>query len=64
MKPAGPAIKREEMTADDWTEPDQALEAFEDTVSSLITEDFKAVEKLPCQNTIYHCTDVKGALGI
>jgi hypothetical protein len=64
MKPAGPAIKREEMTADDWTEPDQALEAFEDTVSSLITEDFKAVEKLPCQNTIYHYTDVKGALGI
>ena len=52
------------MTADDWTEPDQALEAFEDTVSSLITEDFKAVEKLPCQNTIYHYTDVKGALGI
>jgi Protein of unknown function (DUF2971) len=52
------------MKPDDWTDADRELDAFKETVTSLIDKDFKAVARFPLQDTIYHYTDVKSALGI
>src|SRR5262249_16296059 len=57
-------MKGKEMKTDDWTEANQALEVFKERVRSLIDNDLHAAAQLPYQNTIYHYTDVKGALGI
>jgi hypothetical protein len=44
---------------------DEALQAFGDRVSSMIGEDIEAAGRYtPYQPTIFHYTDVKGALGI
>jgi hypothetical protein len=50
---------------EDWTEANGALEAFEANVNALIHDDFRvAAETVAHQPTIFHYTDVKGALGI
>lgn len=53
------------MNPDDWTEANNALDAFKEKVASLITNDLgEAEDKTNYQPTIYHYTDVRGALGI
>src|SRR5580658_2944031 len=50
---------------EDWIEADQLLDEFRSEVRSLIAADFKAAElRSPYQSTIYHYTNVKGALSI
>jgi hypothetical protein len=53
------------MRADDWTEDDRALDALKEKLDLLIGKDLNAAAGIvPTQNTIYHYTDVRGALGI
>jgi hypothetical protein len=53
------------MKPDDWAEADQALEGFRKDVDALIAKHFQAVgATTEYQATIYHYTNVKGALGI
>jgi hypothetical protein len=51
--------------AEDWAGADQELEALRNRVDTLIDHDFKVAESTADpQQTIFHYTDVKGALGI
>jgi hypothetical protein len=50
---------------EDWAEADQALEDFKTDVPSLIEKDFREAGcSTEYHATIYHYTDLKGALGI
>jgi Protein of unknown function (DUF2971) len=50
---------------EDWTEADQAIDQFRETIQGLITEDLQNANNAAIhQPVIYHYTDVKGALGI
>lgn len=53
------------MNLDDWAEAHAALKSFQDRLRSMIEMDLKEAEaNVPRQSTIYHYTDVHGALGI
>jgi hypothetical protein len=53
------------MRRDDWAEADQALEGFRKDFDALIGRHFQAPgATIEYQATIYHYTNVKGALGI
>jgi hypothetical protein len=58
------AKESERMKPYDWTDADQELAAFKEKVDTLIYRDLCAAGSVPFQDTIYHYTDVKGALGI
>jgi len=50
---------------EDWLEADHALETFKENVASAIDHDLReAAENIKHQPTVYHYTDLKGALGI
>jgi DUF2971 family protein len=49
----------------DWSGADRALDAVKEKVASMISNDLRGAEdNIDYQPTIYHYTDVKGALGI
>src|SRR5271165_57157 len=53
------------MDLDDWAAANTVLYTFKDCIHSMIGTDFKeAKDTVPHQSTIYHYTDVRGALGI
>jgi hypothetical protein len=51
------------MSPEDWTAADHALDALKKTISSAVENDFREITD-EYQPTLYHYTDVKGALGI
>jgi len=58
-------LARTEMMTDDWCEADAALETFRKKVEGLVSDDLHAAASVAAyQPTIFHYTDVKGALGI
>jgi hypothetical protein len=53
------------MTSDSWQAPDAKLEAFRQKVEAQVGEDLCAAESVAAsQPTIFHYTDIQGALGI
>jgi len=53
------------MTSDSWHAADTKLETFGQKVEAQVSEDLRAAEGVAAsQSTIYHYTDIQGALGI